>query len=208
MYDHVIAKLRDSYSHKNRVEERDKGEVAPWKVEERQHFLSLLQQEGKQRLLEVGSGPGRDGKFFQDHGLEVICTDLSPEMVRLCKQKGLTAYEMDFLNLDFPLASFDAIYSLNCLLHVPTKTLPDVLTKLYDLLRPGGLFYLGVYGGIEREGIWPEDNHEPRRFFAYHTDDYMRHMTAKFFILRSFKVVPVSKTDAFHFQSIVLQRPC
>jgi SAM-dependent methyltransferase len=205
MYDQVIANLRASYSHKERVEERDKGEIASWKAVERQHFLSLLQQEGKQRLLEIGAGPGRDSKFFQDHGLEVVCTDLSPEMVHLCRQKGLTAYEMDFLSLDFPESSFDAIYALNCLLHVPTKSLPDVLRKLQGLLQPGGLFYLGVYGGIEREGIVPDDRHEPRRFFSYHTDDYMRHMTAKFFTVHSFNAISLSD-EPFHFQSIILRR--
>jgi hypothetical protein len=60
MYDQVIANLRNSYSHKDRVNERDKGEIASWKLVERQHFLSLLQQEGKQRLLEVGAGKGRE----------------------------------------------------------------------------------------------------------------------------------------------------
>lgn len=206
MYDQVITNLRNSYSHKDRVEERDKGEIASWKLAERQHFLSLVQQEGKQRLLEVGAGTGKDAKFFQNHGLEVVCTDLSPEMVRCCQQKGLTAYEMDFLNLDFPAGSFDALYALNCLLHVPTKSLPAVFTKLRSLLQPGGLFYLGVYGGIEREGTWPDDRHEPRRFFSYHTDDYMRHMTAKFFSLLYFKVVPLADDDPFHFQSIILRR--
>lgn len=205
MYDQVISNLRTSYSHKERVEERDKSELASWKAEVRQQFLSLLQQEGKRRLLEIGAGPGRDSKFFQDHGLDVVCTDLSPEMVRLCRQKGLTAYEMDFLSLDFSEGSFDAIYALNCLLHVPTKNLPDVLKKLQSLLQPGGLFYLGVYGGIEREGIVPDDHHEPRRFFSYHTDDYMRHMTSKFFTLLSFNVVPLGD-DPFHFQSITLRR--
>ena len=67
-------------------------------------------------------------------------------MVKLCLQKGLNAYVMDFLGLDFPASSFDAIYSLNCLLHVPTHDLPQVLQKLQGLLKPTGLFYLGVYG--------------------------------------------------------------
>ncbi len=79
MYDHIIASLRNSYSHKDRVEERDNSEIVSWKQVERQHFLSLLQQEGKQRLLEVGAGTGKDGKFFQNHGLEVALTENSAE---------------------------------------------------------------------------------------------------------------------------------
>src|SRR5215467_5900462 len=132
MYDQVITNLLEFYNRD--VDRRESREYPAWKREERQHFLSLLQQEGKTSLLEIGAGTGRDSQFFQKQGLDVISTDLSPEMVKRCRQKGLTAYVMDFLHLDFPADSFDAIYSFNC------------------LLKPTGLFYLGVYGGIEREG--------------------------------------------------------
>jgi SAM-dependent methyltransferase len=79
--------------------------------------------------LEIGAGTGNDGLYFQNNGLDVTCTDLSPDMVNLCREKGLKAYVMDFLSLDFPPGSFDAIYALNCLLHVPTRELP-----IFDLV--------------------------------------------------------------------------
>ena len=85
--------------------ERDSRVISDWKVEERGRFLSLLQAEGKRRLLEIGAGAGHHARFFQDSGLEVVCTDLSPELVRLCQEKGLTAYVMDFMGLDFPAGS-------------------------------------------------------------------------------------------------------
>lgn len=205
MYKQVIASLQQSYNATQAIE-RDKGEKAAWKVAERQHFLALLQQEGKTTLLEVGAGTGTDSKFLQDHGLQVIATDLSPEMVKLCQQKGLTAYVMDFLGLDFPDNSFDAIYSLNCLLHVPTHDLPQVLQKLQGLLKPTGLFYLGVYGGEEHEGPWLEDLHEPKRFFSFHTDEYMQHITSQFFELVSFKSIQPAEETRFHFQAMILRK--
>ena len=105
MYEQVIHDLRQSYNRM--AKERDKGKIAPWKIEERDQFLSLLQKENKKTLLEIGAGTGIHGKFFQDNGLQLTCTDLAPEMVRRCQQKGLTAYVMDFLNLEFPVNSFD-----------------------------------------------------------------------------------------------------
>jgi hypothetical protein len=37
-------------------------------------------------------------------------------------------------------------------------------------LRPACYaFYLGMYGGKEYEGVWPEDEYEPERFFCFHT---------------------------------------
>lgn len=205
MYDHITAWLRQSYNT-IQAKERDQRKIAEWKIAERQHFLTLLQQEGKHILLEVGAGTGKDSKFFQDAGLHVIVTDLSPAMVELCRQKGLTAYVMDFLGLDFSESSFDAIYALNCLLHVPAENLPQVLAKLRSLLKPGGLFYLGVYGGEEREGAAPEDQHEPKRFFSYHTDEYIQQVVSQFFEIVYFKPIAVEEGTRFHFQSMILRK--
>lgn len=135
MYQQVITDLREAYNRG--ATQREHSEKADWKVVERQHFLDLLQKEGKHSLLEIGAGTGQDSKFFQEQGLQVISTDLTPQMVKYCREKGLTAYVMDFLHLDFPSNSFAAIYSLNCLLHVPSQDLPTVLSKIRDLLQPG-----------------------------------------------------------------------
>ena len=205
MYDQVTAWLRKSYNAVQ-AEERDRRKIADWKIAERQHFLTMVQQEGKQTLLEVGAGTGTDSKFMQDAGLQVIATDLSPDMVELCRQKGLTAYVMDFLGLAFPERSFDAIYALNSLLHVPTESLPQVLQKLCGLLKPGGLFYLGVYGGEEREGAALEDQHEPKRFFSYHTDEYMQQVVSRFFEIVYFKPIELEDETRHHFQSMILRK--
>lgn len=202
-YQQVIATLRMAYN-REQAEQRDQVEKEFWKVTERQQFLSLLQLEEKTTLLEIGAGTGIDSLFFRVNGLQVVCTDLSPDMVNLCREKGLEAYEMDFLSLDFPPGSFDVIYALNCLLHVPTRDLPTVLRKLRDLLRPKGLFFLGVYGGFEQEGVHDDDQHNPPRFFAHHTDEFMQRVTAPFFDLVSFKAIPI-QGKPWHFQSMVLR---
>ncbi|HEY6539464.1 MAG TPA: class I SAM-dependent methyltransferase [Ktedonobacteraceae bacterium] len=203
-YQQVIKTLRAAYSSES-AEQRDNSEKEDWKLVERQRFLALLQQEGKATLLEIGAGTGKDGLFFQENGLRVVCTDLSPAMIALCRAKGLEAYMMDFLHLDFAPASFDAIYALNCLLHVPGAALPAVLQKIRDLLRPSGLFFLGVYGGFEKEGVNEQDYHVPPRFFSFHTDEFMKQATAPYFDLVSFKAIALPKRNA-HFQSMTLRR--
>jgi SAM-dependent methyltransferase len=203
-YQQVITDLQKAYNRAS-ARDRDRAEKDNWKIAERQAFLDLLKREGKQTLLEIGAGTGTDGLFFQQNGLRVICTDLSPAMVELCREKGLEAYAADFLSLDFPPNSFEALYALNCLLHVPTSSLPAVLEKLRDLLRPGGLFFLGVYGGVEEEGIADNDWHDPPRFFARHTDEFMKQAVSPFFEIVSFKSIPLNN-GVWHFQSMVLRR--
>jgi SAM-dependent methyltransferase len=204
MYDQIAERLRQAYDHK--VEEREQKEIAVWKVEEREQFLALLQRENKKKLLEIGAGTGAHAKFFQDRGLVVICTDLAPEMVKRCRQKGLEAVTMDFLSLEFPDDSFDAVYAMNCLLHVPRRSLLKVLRNIRDLLQPGGLFYWGQYGGIEKEGTWSEDHYEPKRFFCLLPDEEIKELATRPFQLVSFKRIVLEEENDVHFQSMVLRR--
>lgn len=201
------ASLRESYGREARA--RDLGAVKPWKAEERRRFLRLLQNEGKSNLLELGAGPGKDGEFFRDHGLEVVCTDISPEMVALCENKGLTARVMDLLHLDFPPNAFDAVYAFNCLLHLPEHELPDALRAILAVLKPDGLFYLGVYGGKNQEGVWEDDPYEPKRFFSFRTDGRMREIVARSFEVHAFRRTALAATQAegLHFQSLILRKP-
>ena len=145
VYQSIKQELRKTYDLS--ATDRDGRDISLWKQEERQSFLELIKKEQKTTLLEIGAGPGKDSRFFQDHDLQVISTDLSPQMVQLCRAKGLEAYVMDFLNLNFPDTHFDAVYALNCLLHVPKVELPAVLTAIHRILKPSGLFFMGVYGG-------------------------------------------------------------
>ena len=41
------------------------------------------------KILDVGSGPGRDALLLQDFGCQVTCLDASTKMVEMCKEKGL-----------------------------------------------------------------------------------------------------------------------
>jgi SAM-dependent methyltransferase len=205
MYDQIINDLRTAYNQS--AERRSQGSKSTWKLESRQAFLEQLQQEGKTRLLEIGAGPGIDGKFFQDNGLTVTCADLSPEMVRICREKGLDAHVMDFLNLDFPDAHFDAIYALNCLLHVPKADLPLVLQTIRRILAPGGLMYVAVYGGIELEEVWQEDDHDPKRFFAFYTDEQIQTVVDRYFEVEQFTAVANDTDKGIHSQILILRRP-
>jgi SAM-dependent methyltransferase len=194
--------LIDSYNH--HAQERDAYPIEKWKAEERANFLALIQRENRQSLLEVGAGPGRDSKFFQDNALNVTCIDLSPQMVELCLQKGLAAHVMDITDLKFAADSFDAVYALNSLLHLPEAEFSTALENVRRVLKPRGLFYVGVYGGEDFEGIWERDSYRPKRFFSLRTDEHIQQLTARLFELLSFKRIDLEDNDQ-HFQSLTLR---
>ena len=194
-------------SYNNHAQERDTYRLDAWKIEERANFLSLLQSKNKRSLLEIGAGTGKDGKFFQDTGMNVTCIDLSPEMIKLCQQKGLSAQVMDMTALDFPPNSFDAVYALNSLLHIPKAKFRIVLKNIQQVLKLSGLFYLGVYGSDEEfEGVWEQDAYNPKRFFSFHSDENIQKITAEIFEPRYFKRIPIDGNHP-HFQSLILEKP-
>jgi SAM-dependent methyltransferase len=202
-YHQVLASLRQAYGPAAAAE-RDGAEKESFKVEERRRFLGLLRDRGAASLLEVGAGTGHDSLYFQEQGLRVLCTDLSPDMVELCRAKGLDARVADFLGLGVPPGSFDAIYALNCLLHVPTPDFPRVLETVGEVLVPGGLFYVGTWGGTDEEGPMRDERHPVPRFFAFRSDRVMRQMLAERFRVLSFTTFGAEGT---HFQSFVLEKP-
>ena len=187
------------------AQRRASSETAEWKLRERAAFLERLFDSGKQSLLEIGAGTGRDSLYFQENGLQVTATDLSNEMIRHCRDKGLEAHVMDFYNLKFADASFDAVYALNCLLHVPKQEIDRVLTEIKRVMKPGGLFFMGVYGGCDSEGIWDNDWCEPKRLFTFYADDAIRDVVRKHFAELDFHTAAMG-SDSLHFQALLLQK--
>ncbi|SCL69982.1 class I SAM-dependent methyltransferase [Micromonospora chersina] len=201
-YADVLSPLREAYD--GRAAWREGLTKEPWKVAERQAFRDRLAAGA--RLLEIGAGTGQDSAWFQREGFGVVAADLSPAMVEHCRAKGIEAHVMDFLRLDFPANSFDAVFALNCLLHVPNQDLPAVLAAIRGVLRPGGLFFVGVYGGTESaEGPLSDDQHEPPRFFSFRTDEQLLTFAAASFEVVDFHAVDVG--GGHRFQSLTLRRP-
>lgn len=194
--------IRQAYN--NFAIEREKSKLQEWKLKPRESFLNLLLNEGKLTLLDIGSGTGRDGKFFTDNHIDVIAVDLSDEMVRLCQEKGIESYQLDFYNLQQLGKKFDAVWSMNSLLHVEKANLNLVLEKIRNVLNPDGLFYMGVYGGDDSEGIWQDDVYTPHRFFSFYTDDNIKKVVSNYFEVISFERIETG--GKYHFQSIVMRK--
>ncbi|MZQ87200.1 methyltransferase domain-containing protein [Paenibacillus sp. 5J-6] len=197
--------LRASYDQQAR--QRNGETMQSWKIDELSGFLVRLEKSGgnSKRVLDLGSGPGHQAEYLREHGCEVVCIDLSEEMVAICREKRLEAHVMDFFDLDLQPASFDAVWSMNTLLHVPKDNLQDVLRKVERVLKPGGFFYLGLYGGYESEGIWENDSYRPQRFFAFYEDAHIQQKVGEVFDVERFNVLQMPDMQP-NYQSIIAKR--
>jgi cyclopropane fatty-acyl-phospholipid synthase-like methyltransferase len=128
-------------------------------------------------------------------------------MVEICINKGLPAKVMSFKDLTFPKNQFSSIWAMNCLLHVPKEELKEVLEGIKRVISQEGLFYLGVYGGKDFEGIWPEDTYHPKRFFSFYENQTLKELLAEFFTIEHFAIVPKEIVGGkYDFQSIILRK--
>lgn len=193
--------LRQSYNNFANVRENNK--LQDWKINPRASFLELLINECKSTLLDIGAGTGRDSKFFINNNIDVMAVDLSDEMIRLCQEKGIKACQLDFFNLNQIGRKFDAVWSMNSLLHVEKANLNFVLKEIRNVLNPSGLFYMGVYGGEDSEGIWDGDIYTPQRFFSFYTDENIKKVVSNYFQIVSFERIDTG--GKYYFQSIIMR---
>jgi SAM-dependent methyltransferase len=204
----INSKLREDIrkAYSKQVDVREGKEPEAWKIEERENFLDELKRNGASTLLEIGAGVGRDAQFFSGQGLEVLATDLTEENVARCREKGLRAEVADVCDLKFPAESFDAVYSLNCLLHIMRAEYRIALQNVHRVLKPGGLFYLGLYGGPDGESIYQADFAEPKRFFSRWSDDALKREVEGLLEIERFRAIELEKESEIHFQSLILRK--
>ena len=154
-------------SYEKYAHERASHSPDEFKVQERSEFLKFLEAEERETLLEIGCGPGWDAQFFQSQGLRVLAVDNTPTMVNLTAEKGIAAQVLDCYDLDQINERFDAVYTMNCLLHIPKQDFDRILLLISRRLNDNGLMYLGIWGDQNFEGIWEQDGYEPKRFFSF-----------------------------------------
>lgn len=101
------------------------------------------------RVLEIGSGGGRDAALLEQLGLRVRRTDVTPGFVDLLRSQGHEADLVDPLVDDLASAEgpYDAIWSNAALLHVDRADLPTVLRRLAAVVCSGGVLRFSVKEG-------------------------------------------------------------
>ena len=117
------------------------------------HYSMFLQYlKPGARILDLGSGSGRDSKFFIGSGYNLEAVDGSLELSKLASAYiGKTVRHLKFDDLDYSDA-FDGVWACASLLHVPKDELPGIFIKIYDALKKDGILYVSFkYGSFSGE---------------------------------------------------------
>ena len=130
-------------------------------------FIGLLHG---RRVLNLGSGPGRDAVILRDKGLEVVCLDGSENMVETTRKMGFESVQGDFRDIDMPENSFDAVWAYSSLFHVTFTEAIGILKQVHRVLKPDGLLFLGLIQGKGNETINIGAS-KYTRYFEYYDED-------------------------------------
>lgn len=142
------------------------ADLAP--LESINKFMSFLPPQPK--ILELGSGSGRDAKIFSELGADILGIDYSSKLIDIAKAHApLANFQlMDVEDIDFPAEYFDGVWAVCILGHVNKKNLPALLKKIYNTLKSGGHFHLAVKKG-SGEGLIADTRYldNPQKFWSF-----------------------------------------
>jgi len=146
------------------------------------------------RVLDVGSGPGRDGLILKEKGLDVVCLDASEAMVALSTSRGLTSVVGDFCKLPFPDETFGGVWAYTALLHVPKSDIDTALSEIARVLAKDGVLGLGLIEG-DTELYRESSDIQLPRWFSYYRKEEIESLLQKhgFTVLYFEQFKPASK---------------
>lgn len=115
-----------------------------------QPFLESLPTNA--HILDLGCGSGRDTLAFINKGYIVDAIDYSEVLVKKSSElTGVNVRNQSFYELD-DNDQYDGVWACASLLHCDRNRLPDVLKRILNALRRGGVCYMSFkYGSTDRE---------------------------------------------------------
>jgi SAM-dependent methyltransferase len=114
-------------------------------------------------ILDLGCGPGRDLAHFRKAGFRVIGLDYSLNLLRIAVNvSGQRVVVGDLGMPPFATGTFDAVWAIASLLHVPRHHIGSVLPGIRRLLKPSGVFVASI-----REGTGERVDERGRYFASY-----------------------------------------
>jgi SAM-dependent methyltransferase len=151
-------------------------------------FINCI--EGRKKIIDLGSGPGRDALLFKERGLNPVCVDISDAMVKICKDRGLESYQMDIENLSFEDGAFSGVWAYASLIHIPKNRIYNTLARISEILQLGAPFFVGMVEG-DGEVLYRSKKHQEKsRLFARYKDAEFRAILNEYFeILTSKRIV-------------------
>jgi len=124
-------------------------------------------------ILDLGCGPGKSSAHMFNCGYRVDPVDASSAMVEVANEHFPIHARLATFDAIDQCDYYDGIWANFSLLHATREEFPTILAALFNALKPGGAFHIGMKTG---EG---EQRDELGRFYTFYTrselEGYLKH---------------------------------
>jgi len=102
------------------------------------------------KILEIGSGGGRDAQELRVLGYDYVGTDASQGLITQAKETNpnVPFFHQSVYDLDFTQDSFDGFWASAVLLHIPKKRIDEALGRIHNVVRNKGVGFISIKEGI------------------------------------------------------------
>ena len=130
--------------------------------EQYQRFLPLLKDRAK--ILDVGSGSGRDACYFQKHGYQVTALEPSKNLCREIRKVFSGEIVCSDIQNYQPVEQYDGIWACASLIHLQEEEVLCFFEKIDLYLNDNGIVYVSGKNGT------PTGKAEDGRYFLEFTE--------------------------------------
>ena len=132
------------------------------------------------RILDAGTGSGRDLREFSKLGFNVLGLDSSISLAKLAEEySGEKVIVGSFKDIDY-IECFEGIWACASLLHFPKSELTSILKKFHDALVCQGVLFMSV-----REGTGNKKSLDGRYFQYYSKEELSEIVSVSGFVIES-----------------------
>lgn len=135
-----------------------------------QKALSYLPRGG--RVLELGSGTGRDALFMESLGYKVIRSDGAIGFVNHLRKQGFDALKIDVLS--DPLPASDMIFANAVISHFNRNDTIFVMSKIFNSIKQQGIVAINAKQGIGE--AWINEKLKRKRYVYFWDPGQLRFM--------------------------------
>ncbi len=128
----------------------------------------------KGRILEIGSGGGRDAIKISRAGYEYTGIDRSEGLLEEARKiyPNLRFYNQSIYGISFPESSFDGFWCAATLIHLPKRRIYEALGNIHRVIKPSGVGVIILKKGegdmvCEQEEV---DGQTFTRYFTYYQE--------------------------------------
>ncbi|MFP4617175.1 MAG: class I SAM-dependent methyltransferase [Candidatus Paceibacterota bacterium] len=127
-------------------------------------------------VLDIGCGNGRLSDLFKNEDIDYTGIDFSKQLIEIAKKergKNGTFVQATALDLPFKDSSFDKVFSIAVLHHIPSKEKRDrFISEAHRVLKPDGICVLTVWNTFQSRFIKTHVEHSLKKVLGRSNLDF------------------------------------